>query len=139
QELSKAQKEDVDLGGDISALQAQIRVLQNKREHVQSRCANTMSLFAPIRRLLPEVLSDIFKHLVISDSRKFRDYRHYSLPIHLTHICPYWRWLAISTPTLWSWISLWPADDFQLQLYQPALDHFLCHSTTLPISFSVPF
>ncbi|KDQ61968.1 hypothetical protein JAAARDRAFT_528315 [Jaapia argillacea MUCL 33604] len=139
QELSKAEQEVADLEAEISALQSQIRVLQNKKPRVQPRCANIKSLFAPIRRLLPEVLSEIFKHLVIPDSRNLRNFRDYSLPLRLTHICSYWRWLAISMPTLWSRISLWPADEFQLQLYQPTLDLFLCRSAALLISFSVAF
>ncbi|KDQ62009.1 hypothetical protein JAAARDRAFT_113337, partial [Jaapia argillacea MUCL 33604] len=61
QELSRAQQDVIELDVEISALLTQIRVLKKRRELSESRCANIKSLFVPIRRLPPEVLSEIFE------------------------------------------------------------------------------
>lgn len=56
----------------------------------------------PIARLFPEILLEIFFHCAHSGGKL-------SIPsqlIRITHVCHYWRTLAISCPSLWAVISI---------------------------------
>ncbi|KDQ61992.1 hypothetical protein JAAARDRAFT_104759, partial [Jaapia argillacea MUCL 33604] len=86
---------------EIAQLRTRIRQAEGRREMAQSHFANIKSLSAPIRRLPPEVLSEIFQHFVTSDIIDLEPYERFCLPLRLTHICCYWRKLAMSTPSLW--------------------------------------
>ncbi|KAI0369209.1 hypothetical protein BV20DRAFT_968410 [Pilatotrama ljubarskyi] len=74
-------------------------------------CINTM---APISRLPPEILSEVFALVAISDYEAQRR-NHYG-PSHaykwitLTHVCRIWRTVALNTPRLWSRIVLTKPD-----------------------------
>ncbi|KDQ61989.1 hypothetical protein JAAARDRAFT_528865 [Jaapia argillacea MUCL 33604] len=91
------------------------------------------SLSAPIRRLHPEIISEIFKYAV-----HFLP-RHALHSVRLSHVCCYWRHLALSTSYLWSFISLrWEVwKQRGLSQHQSMLDHFLGHSGSVPLSLFI--
>ncbi|KAL1754121.1 hypothetical protein FB107DRAFT_216313 [Schizophyllum commune] len=59
----------------------------------------------PINRLPPELLSQIFVEALPSQLFQARCTRR-SVPMILSHVCEYWREVAIDTAALWQWISL---------------------------------
>ncbi|KAH9935078.1 hypothetical protein B0H21DRAFT_894338 [Amylocystis lapponica] len=73
--------------------------------------------FAPINRLPNELLVDIFSH----------DRDRGKVPsmawIRLTHVCRYWREIALMTPTLWSKIYLAEDSDPESEGINPILLH----------------
>ncbi|KAJ7248576.1 hypothetical protein B0H12DRAFT_1234908 [Mycena haematopus] len=73
------------------------------------------SLAAPIRRLPPELLQDVFLFTVISDTyalaassnfQKAVTLRKAVGAIRLAHVCSYWRAVALDTGQLWATILL---------------------------------
>ncbi|KAL1711158.1 hypothetical protein EV121DRAFT_191624 [Schizophyllum commune] len=59
----------------------------------------------PINRLPPELLSQIFVEALPSQLFEATCSRR-SVPLVLSHVCGYWREVALDTSTLWQWISL---------------------------------
>ncbi|KAI5830162.1 hypothetical protein K523DRAFT_372372, partial [Schizophyllum commune Tattone D] len=59
----------------------------------------------PINRLPPELLSQIFVEALPSQLFEATCSRR-SVPLVLSHVCGYWREVALDTTTLWQWISL---------------------------------
>ncbi|KDQ49229.1 hypothetical protein JAAARDRAFT_43019 [Jaapia argillacea MUCL 33604] len=114
----------------IRQLRAQLQILEERRDVAQGRCLNLKSLSAPIRRLPSDILLEIFSHTLWYGSA---DPIYDPFPLLLTHVCSYWRHLALSTPTLWSSIRARPTDG-QLEYYRALWNHFLLHSGTAPLS-----
>ncbi|KDQ61995.1 hypothetical protein JAAARDRAFT_190695 [Jaapia argillacea MUCL 33604] len=130
-ELYKAWEEFDEAEVELRKLRRWISALEEKRDLTQSRCTNILSLLAPIRRLPPEILSKIFTHTLSSGFVHLSIHR---LPVLLTHVCSYWRQIALSTSTLWSSLIIDPHDDEELARIRPILDGFLVHSGTAPLS-----
>ncbi|KAL1736748.1 hypothetical protein EV714DRAFT_198360 [Schizophyllum commune] len=59
----------------------------------------------PINRLPPELLSRIFVEALPSQLFEATCSRR-SVPLVLSHVCGYWREVALDTASLWQWISL---------------------------------
>ncbi|KAI5896558.1 uncharacterized protein SCHCODRAFT_02615192 [Schizophyllum commune H4-8] len=59
----------------------------------------------PINRLPPELLSRIFVEALPSQLFEATCSRR-SVPLVSSHVCGYWREVALNTVTLWQWISL---------------------------------
>ncbi|KAI4525339.1 hypothetical protein K525DRAFT_191799 [Schizophyllum commune Loenen D] len=59
----------------------------------------------PINRLPPELLSRIFAEALPSQLFEATCSRR-TIPLVLSHVCGYWREVALDTTTLWQWISL---------------------------------
>ncbi|KAL1714697.1 hypothetical protein EV715DRAFT_209003 [Schizophyllum commune] len=59
----------------------------------------------PINRLPPELLSRIFVEALPSQLFEATCSRR-SVPLFLSHVCGYWRKVAVETTALWQWISL---------------------------------
>ncbi|KAH9935074.1 hypothetical protein B0H21DRAFT_759397 [Amylocystis lapponica] len=73
--------------------------------------------FAPINCLPNELLVNIFSH------DRDREKLHSMAWIRLTHVCRYWRGIALATPTLWSKIYLADNSDPELEDVSPILLH----------------
>ncbi|THU76969.1 hypothetical protein K435DRAFT_703528, partial [Dendrothele bispora CBS 962.96] len=99
---------------DLGKFQKEIDMLRSTTVKLE-RDMHTLELYlqdlrcisSPIRKLPPEILIDIFRHVCCSDidkkggndlrSRKVRD-----VPtLVLTSVCSAWREIVISTPSLW--------------------------------------
>ncbi|KXN87490.1 hypothetical protein AN958_08795 [Leucoagaricus sp. SymC.cos] len=76
-----------------------------------------------INTLPPEILSKIFLPL-----RQIRRYqRIIPFQVSLTHVCRHWRQVAISTPQLWSSITLFSSKSF------PCVSEWLTRSGSVPL------
>ncbi|KAK7030358.1 hypothetical protein VNI00_014215 [Paramarasmius palmivorus] len=92
---------------------------------------------APVNRLPPELLSRILTYMV--NWNRFgllQGYESWSQALHFCPVCRYWRDMALSTPRLWSIITL--SIDFNRRYPPIILERLLAHvkrSQSTPISF----
>ncbi|KII88525.1 hypothetical protein PLICRDRAFT_110496, partial [Plicaturopsis crispa FD-325 SS-3] len=81
---------------DLARIDEQIDDLRQRRERLVESLDDHAALLAPIRRLPPEILSEIFFHVMPTmltvDSRM--------APV-LGQVCAYWRHVFFSSPKLW--------------------------------------
>ncbi|TDL19027.1 hypothetical protein BD410DRAFT_752658, partial [Rickenella mellea] len=98
---------------ELSSLNEFLLPLLAKRDKLNGSIAAHMALLAPARRVLPELVSEIFTHA--THSKNSEPDRHRSLlprpraseaPLKLGRICRHWRQIALSTPMLWSAVEI---------------------------------
>jgi hypothetical protein len=77
----------------------------------------------PINALPPEILSAIF--LPLREIRRYKQLLPFQ--VHLSHVCRHWRQIAISTPQLWSSITLFSTKS------QPCVEEWLARSGSVPL------
>ncbi|KAF9044424.1 hypothetical protein BJ165DRAFT_1481158 [Panaeolus papilionaceus] len=89
---------------------------------LQKSLDSLRSLSAPIRRLPPELLSEIFTHcLPYTDQGPFIRPCAHTAPLLLTQVCAAWRITALATPALWASLAITRTDKAP------------CHKTTMPM------
>ncbi|KAJ7248552.1 hypothetical protein B0H12DRAFT_715359 [Mycena haematopus] len=97
------------------------------------------SLAAPIRRLPPELLQDVFLFAVISDTyalaassnfQKAVTLRKAVGAIRLAHVCSYWRAIALDTGQLWATILLRLSDSSGIT----QLNFHTAHAKSTPLT-----
>ncbi|KAK7047075.1 hypothetical protein VNI00_006735 [Paramarasmius palmivorus] len=92
---------------------------------------------APINRLPPELLSRILTYMVKWNRfGLLQGYESWSQALYFCPVCRYWRDVALSTPRLWSIITL--SIDFNRRYPPIILERLLAHvkrSQNTPISF----
>ncbi|KAH8115596.1 hypothetical protein DFH11DRAFT_1834403 [Phellopilus nigrolimitatus] len=86
--------------------------------------------------LPPEILSEIFKYCLPSESTRTNTFLHLLPPLTLTWVCRYWRNLCLSLPSLWTDVILGhhgtdPEGDTRI------LDMWIPRSGCLPMSFKL--
>ncbi|KAJ7654610.1 hypothetical protein DFH06DRAFT_1202884 [Mycena polygramma] len=99
------------LEDEISKLRKTLKRLEEERVSLYSSRDQHIALLSPLRRMPPEVLCQIFSWTM----EHFDSTGAY--PWVLTHVSSVWRALALSTPSLWSWISF----DYSATTYSLAL------------------
>src|SRR5882672_9516402 len=92
------------LEGEITRLRAVLDGLTAKLDAFQIYTHSLVALVAPIRRLPPEVLSEIFLHY--NDENNISDLQLNTAPLLLGGVCSRWRTIALSTPRLWTSFAL---------------------------------
>ena len=102
--LSHAQRELVEYETIIARLQGMIVSLENEKWNIKRQVHLTKSLLAPIRKLPPEILCQIFiEHGVANLIRPESS----AVPgLKLASVCSYWRSVAFHTTELWSNINV---------------------------------
>ncbi|KAJ7894821.1 hypothetical protein B0H13DRAFT_2035750 [Mycena leptocephala] len=120
-----------EIGFEIAALKASISKLKLERKILEKHLARYIY---PVLTLPNEIISEIFlQSLDISDSSLSGP----ASPLFLGHICQKWRDIALSTPSLWTSISLTitnnAAPDRRLRL----LETWLARSRACPLSISI--
>jgi len=78
--------------------------LRETQESTLAEIASLRSLLAPIRRLPPELLTDIFTYCL--PHQRFIRPAPDQAPLLLAQICATWRHASISIPTLWTSLQL---------------------------------
>lgn len=126
----------------IARLQSRSSQLSLEREHLRRGINSYRSMLAPVRRLVPEILQEIFYHcLPISHNAIMRSNE---APLFLGRVCSQWRQVTYSTPRLWTsihivvpsfepYVTSMPTDDSQLL---SAVSSWLSRSGALPLSIS---
>ncbi|KIM73811.1 hypothetical protein PILCRDRAFT_80733, partial [Piloderma croceum F 1598] len=98
--ISSAQADISQLDGEIHRLQALLDDLIHKRDALQTYTYSHAALIAPIGRLPPEILSEIFSQSC-QDKQGSRKARLNKVPLLLGSVCSRWRTIALSTAQLW--------------------------------------
>ncbi|KAJ6530866.1 hypothetical protein DFH09DRAFT_994439, partial [Mycena vulgaris] len=96
-----------DIEREMSRLRDRLRQLEDERSVMSIYHAQNRAILSPLRRMPPEVLGEIFSWTLPTLRPTLR--RGFDVndsPWVLTHICSRWRAIAISTPTLWSLLTI---------------------------------
>lgn len=83
---------------EISRLQGLIVSIQNQKADLQTHVEMAQSLFSPIRKLPPEILSAIF----LDCNQRTGHHKAYIPALALGSVSAYWRAVALATSSLWS-------------------------------------
>lgn len=105
--VAHAEKEFVKYGETIGRLQDLIVALENEKENLKEQVRLAKSLMAPIRKIPPEILGQIFMDHGVTNILDFQlGLREAYIPgFKIASICSHWRSIAVGTPGLWSNIS----------------------------------
>jgi hypothetical protein len=88
---------------EITCLQVALDELQRKRRQLQQCMQETQALLAPVRRMPPEVLSEI---ILLSLPNKWNAEKSGAIALVHSQVCTYWRGVVLSMKELWSTIRL---------------------------------
>ncbi|KAF8137256.1 hypothetical protein EV363DRAFT_1580935 [Boletus edulis] len=86
----------------LAAIQAK---LEQDSAHVRGSLLAHQALTSPARRIPPEVLGEVFYHCL--SKTPYITPRDVESPMMLTRVCRHWRDVALSTPHLWSSLSVY--------------------------------
>ncbi|KAI5888065.1 uncharacterized protein SCHCODRAFT_02639637 [Schizophyllum commune H4-8] len=122
---------------EMSALAGIIDMLQRKREELSRHYARTVWLCSPLRRLVPDVLREIFTYLRDTQEYSLEDSR--SSVIRLAHVCSHWRAVAFSQTSLWSSIKLEHAGIYEAESdrIKAAIRFHLARSGNAPLTIAL--
>ncbi|TDL16675.1 hypothetical protein BD410DRAFT_614300 [Rickenella mellea] len=132
---------------DLTSLEETISSLLEKREKLEDNMFAHKALLTPARRLLPELVSEVFAHSTPSGFKHWEvglDGEEYECepcnfshplvsetPLILGRICRRWRQIAYSTPSLWAAIRI--PDQWKIEVLQ----EWISRAGSCPLSFSV--
>ena len=98
---------------EIERLEKALTLMKSRRADLEQFLNNHNAYLSPARRVPPEIWYEIFQECVShdigsnSDAAVMFDRNFASLqPIALTHVCSDWREVVLSSPKLWSSLSL---------------------------------
>ncbi|KAJ7483493.1 hypothetical protein FB451DRAFT_1393596 [Mycena latifolia] len=104
--VSKTDAELAHVEKEITRLQARLQQLRDEHGLLSRYRAQNTPILSPPRRMPPEVLAEIFSWTLPSIDDASRRFRESRSPWVLTHVSSCWRAVALSTPSLWSWIGI---------------------------------
>ncbi|KIK68246.1 hypothetical protein GYMLUDRAFT_68120 [Collybiopsis luxurians FD-317 M1] len=124
----------------IDFLDSYLLKLQTMVGKVKKQRRRCIALLSGIRMLPPEILSEIFVYAA-SENLPTIDSRHYAflypnfhdLPFVFSKVCRRWREVAISTPALWSCITLIHRTPATQTKHSALVDHCLGRSRLSPM------
>jgi hypothetical protein len=116
---------------EMFRLQEAMDHMQNERRKLESSLDEYRSLVAPIRRIPPEMLSEIFLHCLMDDTEILVA----EAPLLLSFVCRRWRTVAISTPQLWSSVCVKSIRKGSISIEM--LQIWLLRSCNSPLTLSV--
>ncbi|TDL19029.1 hypothetical protein BD410DRAFT_774415, partial [Rickenella mellea] len=94
---------------ELSSLNQVLLPLIARRDKLSGSIAAHKALLTPARRLPPELVSEIFTHATVYgglDNLMLPRPRVSEAPLKLGRICRRWRQIALSTPSLWSSVTI---------------------------------
>ncbi|KAF8517902.1 hypothetical protein BU17DRAFT_91330 [Hysterangium stoloniferum] len=107
-----------DLDARIAALEVQLLQLLSERQDVLRSSTVKRALLAPIRKLAPEIIGQIFELCtndeIVPGARRIITAT--AAPILLSQVCKKWRHVALMTPQLWTNIALESTTRLTLQV-----------------------
>ncbi|KAL0579416.1 hypothetical protein V5O48_002587 [Marasmius crinis-equi] len=139
QSLLDAEVELKEYQAQINRLQASIWALESKSKRLMKNMESYRSLLSPVRRMPLEILTMIFTFLCGNN-----DLVPSTPPpaISLSMVCGRWRDIALSSPTLWSTLSLdfshW-TEAARLHSLENTTRLFMENSGRSPLKISVTF
>ncbi|KAK7040196.1 hypothetical protein VNI00_010002 [Paramarasmius palmivorus] len=141
--LAQPMEELSRINTEIYRLKSTLAYLISQREKLQAFVNSHRALISPLRRLPPEVLSEIFVLCLPHECNPTRNVAE--APLLLTLVCKQWRQVALSTARLWSALHIYlPPRPQKCGKFPELLERrslgvkaWLSRSGTLPISFSL--
>ncbi|KIJ47325.1 hypothetical protein M422DRAFT_118702, partial [Sphaerobolus stellatus SS14] len=122
-------------------LEARMNDLRSRKSKLEAFREMTQGLFAPIRRLFPEILAEIFIHCVEIYSYDglmgSKDISWDSGPFFLQRICRRWHRIVQLTPRLFTTIVLHRGRSSSRVEPIFALSTYLAQSGSLPLTISL--
>lgn len=115
-----------------------MEALYREQEIVEEYISEHEALLAPARRILPEILSEIFLWCFSDGMLESAA----DIPIMLGQVCSYWRSVTILTPDLWSSLSLqfrWNNFKFNSKLKLDFVTTALSRSGARPLTINLLF
>ncbi|KAJ3729549.1 hypothetical protein C8R42DRAFT_169472 [Lentinula raphanica] len=123
---------------------AQMSELERQLAKLQAEAQMCNTILSGIRKLPPELLADIFLQLVAPDQERYYRLSIYSSypkadpsqqasAIVLSHVCRKWRSVALSTPQLWSTISVPHRTPLASSVYDGLVKMCINHSRVSPL------
>lgn len=138
-EVITAQEEQiVAMDQRIEQLRERVGALIVRKELLGTEVNAQRAFISPIRRLLPEILQEIFIYCLPVTYNAVMTNRE--APLLLGHVCSYWRRLAFATPGLWASIHIvTPPQSPYLRKPPPLreISAWLSRSGALPLSISL--
>ncbi|KAF9447525.1 hypothetical protein P691DRAFT_649108, partial [Macrolepiota fuliginosa MF-IS2] len=104
QELMKRLDDANHIDREIDRLQDRFGTLSLEQGKLRASIEAYRSLISPARRLLPEILQEIFFHCLPTAHNTTMSAKE--PPLVLGRVCSRWRQIAYSTPRLWSSIHI---------------------------------
>jgi hypothetical protein len=147
---------------DLLRIDTEIQRLMAQREQVQRSLDIYNTILSPARRLLPDILQEIFYHCI---GQTYSILSATEAPMLLTRVCGQWRSVALSSPRIWTRLHIpLPGDPQMLSNYRisgmnfdravevrrqkfskimqlrcQAVKEWLDRSGSLPLSLSISF
>ncbi|KAF9447522.1 hypothetical protein P691DRAFT_671371, partial [Macrolepiota fuliginosa MF-IS2] len=130
------------IDNEITRLQDRLTALSLEQRRLGVSLEMRRSLLSPARRLLPEILQEIFCHCLPTAHNAVMSVRE--APLILGRVCGQWRQIAYSTPKLWASIHIVavlpdtssPSQKLAIAL-RYAISAWLSRSGVLPLSISL--
>ncbi|TRM61368.1 hypothetical protein BD626DRAFT_85597 [Schizophyllum amplum] len=115
---------------EIGCLKSTLETLQSQRDRLEQRNREYISYAAPIRRLPPEILQEVFLYEYHAQSLPDREHRRPGMfVLAIASVCKRWRDVATHTPAL--------HDRILLRRNYPLVKWRLEHSGTLPLNIYI--
>ena len=102
-----------DLDDEIEQLTARLYALEDQRAEIAKSHRLHRAFLAPIRKLAPEILGEVFIQCLLA-SRD--DWPAYDVRLLLLRVCQRWKRIAIGTPGLWTFLRLEFAPQISVQM-----------------------
>ena len=112
-------------------------MLSNERDDLQRHVECSKSLAAPIRKLPPEILAEIFVHYATENEISRR--RVYIPGLRLAGVSGHWRSVALTTPALWTSIRIAPVRPHHHADHMTLLHDILSRSLHRPLHICIVF
>ena len=131
------ESEQVGLNGLLLDAEKELDDLPNlERDDLQRLIQCAKSLIAPIRRLPPEILTEIFVHYATENEIG----AHTHIPgLTLAAVSSHWRSMSLTTPALWTTIRITPAYSYYHAYHMTLLHDILTRSSNHPLNICIVF
>ncbi|KAJ7231031.1 hypothetical protein B0H12DRAFT_1240046 [Mycena haematopus] len=106
--ISKTATRLASLEDEIYKVTEKLKHLEDERASLSSHLMQHKAILSPLRRMPPELLSEIFSSTLPSLGETWQDRKHYMDHSSwvLSHVSSRWRTVSLSTPSLWSSIAI---------------------------------
>ncbi|KXN84065.1 hypothetical protein AN958_00515 [Leucoagaricus sp. SymC.cos] len=127
----------------VDQLNRYLAQLNRQRDALDAKVTGYQGMFSPARRLLPDILQEIFIRCLPEKTNPAMS--KLGAPLLLGRVCRQWRSLAYSTPALWSAIHIAiPSDSRYIQMHvcshatrMQAIAEWLSRSGACPLDISI--
>ncbi|KAH0835860.1 hypothetical protein J3R83DRAFT_9731 [Lanmaoa asiatica] len=133
-QLSTLMLQMANVDSTIRKLATMQAMLEENSAHVRRSLLAHQALTSHTRRIPPEVLGEVFYHCL--PKTPYITPRDVDSPMILTRVCRHWRAVAMSTPCLWSSLSIY-LQKTVCEAYRRGCEAWLARAKSVPLSVRV--